>query len=72
MVDEALQHAGGTRVRQPARAEDQGHLQDKAVRGRGRDAGRPERGPSRLTSWESEPWATLVLQTGEERELRMR
>lgn len=69
VVDEALQHAGRTHVVQAAHAEDQGHLHGhhagQAVRGRARR--QPGRRRSRLTSWESEPWATLVLQTGEER-----
>lgn len=76
VIDEALEDTGRTDVGQTVCTEDQRHLQLtktmqrtlKKKEKKEQRAERPLRGQrpkaENLTSWESEPCATLVLQTG--------
>ncbi len=77
VVDEALEHTGRMDISQTPCTEDQRHLQcTQTNREQINDSGRIKTNTAErahfsskpLTSWESEPCATLVLQTGVNRE----
>lgn len=72
VVDEALQHAGRVDFSQTPCTEDQRHLHRQHAKYCLCTNTTAQMQGDPLTSWERDPWATLVLQTGVDRKVNLR